>query len=194
MTPAIARLLGRTLLWLPVCFGVWYFTAAIHASVVSPFLQWLVNATYPIHVPMVQKGGVLEWMLQVPAALSKRGGDGLIAATITLDILIYSCGIPLFMALMLATPGVWRRWRALLMGLALLGGYELIALYVSTIYNTLNLLHIIGADSHWLMGLPWSPQLNLLAQTTFALVLPSAMAVFLWAAFNEEFIRSPSEG
>ena len=26
-------------------------------------------------------------------------------ATITLDILIYSCGIPLFLALMLATPG-----------------------------------------------------------------------------------------
>lgn len=46
------------------------------------------------------------------------------------------------------------------------------------------------SGSRWLFGLPWSPQLNLLAQTTFALVLPSALDVFLWAALNEAFIRS----
>lgn len=194
MNPAIARLLGRTLLWLPVYFGVWYLTAAVHAAPVGLILQGLVNATYPIEVPLVQRGGVLELLVQVPAALSKRGGEGQIAANVTLDILIYSCGIPLFLALMLATPGIRRRWRSVLMGLAVLLVYELVALYVSACYNTLNMLHIIGADTRWLMGLPWSPHLNLLAQTTFALVLPSALAVFLWAAFNEDFIRSQSSG
>jgi hypothetical protein len=52
------------------------------------------------------------------------------------------------------------------------------------------MLHMIGADTHWLFGLPWSPQLNLLAQTTFALVLPSALAVFLWAALNASVLRT----
>jgi hypothetical protein len=115
-------------------------------------------------------------------------------AAITLDILIYSCGIPLFFALMLATPGITSHWRSPLKGLGVLLLYEVAALFVSACYNTLNLLHMIGADTRWLFGLPWSPQLNLLAQTTFALVLPSALAVFLWATFNGEFIRSQSLG
>jgi hypothetical protein len=111
-------------------------------------------------------------------------------ATITLDVLIYSCGIPLFLALMLATPGIKARWQSLLGGLGVLLIYEVAALFVSACYNTLNMLHMIGADTRWLFGLPWSPQLNLLAQTTFALVLPSALAVFLWAGLNGDFIRS----
>jgi hypothetical protein len=194
MNPTIFRLLIRTLSWLPVFFALWYFTAAIHASLVGPFLQWLVNASYPIHVPLVEKGSVLELMLELPASISRRGGPGVVRSNITLDILIYSCGIPLFAALMLATPGILSRWRYLVFGLGGLLIYEVAALYVSACYNTLNVLHMIGADSGWLMGLPWSPQLNLLAQTTFALVFPSALAVFLWAAFNEDFIRSQSSG
>jgi len=94
---------------------------------------------------------------------------------------------------MLATPGVLRRWRDLLTGLGALFIYEIIAMFVSAGYNTLTLLHNIGADTRWLFGLPWSPHLNLLAQTTFALVLPSALAVFLWVAFNGDFIRDQAK-
>ena len=194
MKSVITRFAGFTLLWLPVTFAVWYFSAPAHAELVGQFMQWLVNATFPVKVPMVRKEAVLEFLLSVPAALSRRGGDGSIMATITLDILIYSCGIPLFLALMLATPGIKTRWQAVLGGLGVLLIYEVTALFVSACYNTLNMLHLIGADTRWLFGLPWSPQLNLLAQTTFALVLPSALAVFLWAGLNADFIRSQSSG
>jgi hypothetical protein len=193
MNPAIARLLGRTLLWLPVSYATWYYTAMAHAGLAGFILQFLINASYPIFVPMVQKAAVLEFVLEIPAAMSRRGGDGSFLATITLDLLIYSCGIPLFLALMLATPGVLMRWRDLLTGLGVLFIYESIAMFVSAGYNTLTLLHNIGADTRWLFGLPWSPHLNLLAQTTFALVLPSALAVFLWVAFNGDFIRDQAK-
>ena len=136
MNPSIARLAGRTLLLLPLCFLAWYFTAAQQAGLVREALQFAVNATFPIPVPVVQKGGVLELILEVPAALSRQGGDGQIQATITLDILMYGCGMPLFVALMLATPGGWRRWQSLLKGLGLLVAYTFVALYVSTCYNT----------------------------------------------------------
>lgn len=193
MKSSITRFAGFTLLWLPVTFLVWYFSGPAHAELIGQVMQWLVNTTYPVNVPMVRKEGVLEFLLSVPASLSRRGGEGSVMATITLDILIYSCGIPLFLALMLATPGFLGRWRSVLIGLGWLLAYEVVALFVSTCYNTLNMLHMIGADTGWLFGLPWSPQLNLLAQTTFALVLPSALAVFLWAALNGDFIKSRIE-
>jgi len=186
----ITRFAGFTLLWLPVTFALWYVSAPAHAEVIGQVMQGLVNAIFPVKVPMVRKEAVLEFLLSVPASLSRRGGDGSIMATITLDVLIYSCGIPLFLALMLATPGIKARWQSLLGGLGVLLIYEVAALFVSACYNTLNMLHMIGADTRWLFGLPWSPQLNLLAQTTFALVLPSALAVFLWAGLNGDFIRS----
>lgn len=190
MNPAIARLAGRTLLLLPLGFVVWYFSAPYHAGLAGEVLQFMVNASFPVRVPVVQRAGVLELILEVPASLSRRGGDGQIQATITLDILMYSCGMPLFFALMLATPGGWRRWQSLLKGLGLFLVYEFAALYVSTCYNTLNLLHWIGAEPGWLFGLPWNPHLNLLAQTAFALVLPSAIGIFLWAGFNAAFIAA----
>ena len=190
MKSSITRFAGFTLLWLPATFAAWYFSAPAHAELVGQVMQWLVNTAFPIHVPMVRKEAVLEFLLSVPASLSQRGGDGTIQATITLDILIYSCGIPLFLALMLATPGILSRWRSSLLGLGVLLTYEVTALFVSACYNTLNMLHMIGADTHWLFGLPWSPQLNLLAQTTFALVLPSALAIFLWATLNASVLRT----
>ena len=45
MNPAIARLLGRTLLWLPVSYATWYFTAMVHASLAGFILQYLINAS-----------------------------------------------------------------------------------------------------------------------------------------------------
>jgi hypothetical protein len=128
---SITRFAGFTLLWLPVTFAVWYFTAPVHAEAVGQVMQWLVNATFPVDVPMVRKEAVLEFLLSVPASLSRRGGDGTIQATITLDILIYSCGIPLFLALMLATPDILSRWRSVLVGLGVLLIYEVTALFVS---------------------------------------------------------------
>lgn len=188
MTPIIKQIVIRTLLLFPVCFLAWYYSASMHAKLVGNMLHYLINASFPAKAPMVQNGAVLEFLMSVPAGLSKRGGDGSIMATITLDILIYSCGIPLFVALMLATPGFLARWVDILKGLVWLLAYEVLAMYVSVCNNTLNMLHIIGADTRWLFGLPWSPHLNLLAQTTFALVLPSALAIFLWAAFHSDFM------
>lgn len=94
-------------------------------------MHWLVNATFLVKVPMVRTEAVLEFLLSVPASLSRRGVDGSAMATITLNILIYSCGIPLI----LATP----------------------PLFVSACNNTLDMLHMNGADTRWLFGLPWSP-------------------------------------
>ena len=190
MRGTITRLAGLTLLWLPLTFAIWYVSAHAHAEVIGQLMQWLVNSTYPIKVPMVRKDHILEFLLSVPASMSQQGGDGTIMATITLDILIYSCGIPLFMALMLGTPGIKSHWHRLLKGLGWMLFYEVVALNISVCYNTLNMLHLIGADTRWLWGLPWNPQLNLLAQTAFALVLPSALAIFIWAMLNEDFLAS----
>lgn len=190
MRASITRLASLTLLWLPLTFAAWYFSSPAHAEVIGQVMQWLVNATFPVKVPMVRKDAVLEFLLTVPATLSRQGGDGAIMATITLDILIYSCGIPLFLALMLATPGIRSRWPSVLKGLGWMLLYEVVALFISACYNTINMLHLIGADTRWLWGLPWNPQLNLLAQTAFALVLPSALAIFIWAMLNEDFLAS----
>jgi hypothetical protein len=36
-----------------VTFAVWYYTAPAHAEGVGLVMPWLVNATFPIHVPIV---------------------------------------------------------------------------------------------------------------------------------------------
>lgn len=67
MRASTARLATLTLLWLPLTFAVWYFSAPVHAEVIGQIMQWLVNATFPVKVSMVRKNAVLEFLLSVPA-------------------------------------------------------------------------------------------------------------------------------
>lgn len=187
MTPKLSRFLLKTLAWLPVFYVLWYLTRESQALLMAAILKPLIGLTFPVEVPSLQKGSVLTYLLQVPATVTAEGGEGSFLGTITLDVLIYSCGIPLFMAMMLSSLEYGRQWWSLLGGVAWLLLFETSALYVSLCYNAVNMLHAIGADTHWLMGLPWNAHFSLFAQTTFALVFPSALAVMVWAAFNPAY-------
>ncbi len=187
MTPKISRFLLKTLAWLPVFYLLWYLTRESQAMLMAAALKPLIGLTFPVDVPSLERGSVLTYGIEVPARLTAQGGEGSFFGTITLDVLIYSCGIPLFMAMMLSSLEYRWPWRSLLGGVAWLLLFEAAALYVSLCYNTLNMLHTLGVDTHWLMGLPWNAHLSIFAQTTFALVFPSALAVIVWAAFNPAY-------
>lgn len=190
MNPKVMRFSLKTLAWLPACYLLWYFTREAQAVLLAVLLKPIVALTFPVDVPSLQKGSVLTFMLGVPASLSARGGEGSYMATITLDVLIYGCGIPLFIAMMLASLEYRRQLWNLVMGTILLLLFEVAALYVSLCYNTINMLHAIGADPRWLMGLPWSAHFSLFAQTTFALIFPSALSVMIWATLNPAYFSS----
>lgn len=101
--PIYAFLL-RILLWLPLCFVGWFFASAV-LIVPLRFLSSIVfNLTIPDVVTAVeQRGSLLTFVTGlVPPGAATEGKAVLL---IEVNPLIYSFGLPLFVALQLATLG-----------------------------------------------------------------------------------------
>ena len=118
MTPArgpLGRFVLKVLAWLPVAFVVWYFGAPLLLWPVKLLLQGIAHAGLPDLVTAVEQSAALFTF----ATALKPGAAVAASAHITVDVdgLLYSFGMPLYAALVLAAREP--RWpRSLAIGYA----------------------------------------------------------------------------
>lgn len=96
----------RTLLWLPLCFIVWYATGgwlAFPAVLLS-------DGLLPLAMPGVVEGvGLQGYMASVITEFKMRVANGGVTLfSQALNALKYTIGLPLMLAIILATPYSWR--------------------------------------------------------------------------------------
>lgn len=114
MTDTLPRFVLRVLAWLPVAFAGWYVLAP---AVLWP-AQLLATAAarggFPDLVRAVEAhGATLTFVTTLRPGSAVAGG----VLTVDVNLLLYSFGLPLFVALTLAARDE-RRWRALGVGYA----------------------------------------------------------------------------
>lgn len=92
----------KTLLWLPVCFAVWYALAALFSS---PAI-WLSDLVLPWILPGVMVGvEQLGYMVDIVTDLSVQAANGQTGQLVfSFNALKYGYGLPLLAAMILATP------------------------------------------------------------------------------------------
>ena len=102
---ALPRFTLKVFLWLPVCFGVWYFVSILFAvplaSALDPLITWLL----PDLVQGVMRRGNALLLIQRTAALGSEAALPVPAVAHPINPLIYGYGVPLYSALVLAAPG-----------------------------------------------------------------------------------------
>jgi hypothetical protein len=100
MKTPLGRFVLKVLAWLPVAFIVWYFGAPLLLWPVKVILAVIASAGLPDLVTSVEQSGPVFTF-----ASSLRPGEVLTASahiTVDVDGLLYSFGMPLFAALVLA--------------------------------------------------------------------------------------------
>ena len=100
MKTPLGRFVLKVIVWLPVAFVVWYFGAPLLLWPVKVILAVIAWAGLPDLVTSVEQSGAVFTF-----ASSLKPGEGLAtSAQITVDVdgLLYSFGMPLFAALVLA--------------------------------------------------------------------------------------------
>ena len=181
-TPALGRFVLRVFLLLPLCFAAWYFTAPYHSAIAAGFARFFVALFNAALISTTEQQAidlVFVTRLQVQQAPGQLG-----VLAIEVNPLIYSYGLALFLALMLAARA---RWWKLLAGVAILFpfqgwgiGFDFLAQVGAK----------MGPEVAAQAGLLGAREAIALAYQVGNLVFPSLVPVALFVAFSRPYIES----
>jgi len=180
--PSLRSFVLRTLLWLPLCFAAWYFLAPLHSPIAGAGARLLAGLVARDVVSDVERQGS---DLVFVTTLEVHPGPGLTAVLLPeVNPLLYTYGLPFFVALMLASGS---RWRTILAGAAILLLFQSWGIAFDFLTQIgLNL----GSDISAQAGLAdWRREAIALGYQLGAIIFPSVVPVVLWALFNRPFIE-----
>ena len=191
----VSRFAIAILVWLPLCFAAWYHMAIVITWPLTDLVNWIMTSLLPEAISGVEQHG---YTLDVVTRFSPPAQPGMPQVTagelvFELNPLIYGFGLPLYTALILATPDQdnknWWRW---FFGLALL--FPLQAWGVSfDILKTL--LFNLGPEVSAELGFrPWQKEAVALGYQFGTLILPAVAPIVLWMGQHRVFVASLAPG
>jgi hypothetical protein len=178
----------KVLAWLPLTFSIWYYFSILFTWPIALAVDGsLPNLFFPVIAEIRQNGYQLTI---VGRMFSSSGSVGLVKFDV--NTLLYSNCLPLYTALVLASPGgegqKWVRW---LIGLALL--WIVATLGVSLEILKYFLTEIPGALE--ILNLPsWAVNSLILSDLYGNLLLPALAPLVIWIALNLDYIRQLAPG
>ena len=180
--PSVGAFVWRTLLWLPACFALWYFTAPYHASLAGGFAHvWLALLTPGIVETVERTGSSLAFVttLRVHPA---PGQEAVLVPEV--GALTYTYGLALLLALMLAARA---RVVKILAAAALLLPFQ----GWGIAFDFLAQVGIgLGPDVSASAGLAnWRRELIALGYQLGSVILPSLAPVLVWGFLCRSFIE-----
>ena len=176
----LRTLLWRVAAWLPPCFAAWYWVAPFHAEVAGWVAQGLLGIVEPHVVESLERSGHKLTFVTTLASALLEGQRGVLTAEV--DALLYTFGVPLFVALMLASRAGLGR---LLVGvLALLPiqaagiAFDFLVQLIGQGTNVASVTGIVG----------WRAEGAVLGYQFASLVMPAAAPILVWCALRRDFI------
>ena len=185
---------GRVLVWLPIAFALWYFTASWHLAPVAWLTELILRAWMPEAVADLRfQGGELLLVThfgEVAGRLVANPPPGENLGFLS-NPLSYSYSLPVFAALALATPPP-RDWWRLPAGLAILLLVE-VASMLATLLKTLafDVGSVFVAQQQW--GV-LARSGSAMAYQFGSLLLPMVTPVVLWLALHRSYLAELAPG
>lgn len=178
----VGAFVWRTLLWLPACFALWYFTAPYHASIAGVFAHAWLGLLTPGVVDTVERTGSSLAFVTTLRVHPAPGQDAVLVPEV--GALIYTYGLALFVALMLAARAPVAK---ILAGAALLLPFQ----GWGIAFDFLAQVGIgLGPDISASAGLAnWRRELIALGYQLGSVILPSLGPVLVWALLCRSFIE-----
>jgi hypothetical protein len=180
--PTLGKFILSIFLWMPPCFAAWYFSAPYHAVVTGGLARILVDQLRPGIVSGVERSGP---DLAFVTTLEVHPAPGQTAVVVPeVSPLVYTYGLALFLALMLAARApLWK----LLAGAVVLLPFQAWGIAFDFLAQVGGRL---GPDVAALAGLSgWRLEGVALGYQVGSLIFPSLVPVMLWAAFSRRAIE-----
>ncbi len=181
---SLGRFFLRTFLWLPACFAAWYFSAPYHAAIAGRLARLLVSVLQPGLVSALEQPAIDLVFVTTLVVEPTPGQTAVLLPEV--NPLLYTYGLALFLALMLAARA--RAWKIVL-GVALLlpfQGWGIAFDFLAQVSLTL------GPEVAAQVGLSgWRREAVALGYQVGTLIFPSLAPVVLWAALSPRALGVP---
>ncbi len=196
----VAPFFLKVLVWMPVSFALWYYSAEVGLWPVTKLVDGFLSFQIPYAIQSVTQVGhqiQVSVYLAVPASPARlpggSTGEMVLAGKFLVNALKYGYCIPLFTALLLATPGHWwRKMKIWLMGMLIL---QLAQAWGVSFEVLKILLFDQGPEAPGMLGYGFLSLNGVgLAYQFGFLILPAVAPVVIWMAFHTDYLRDLAPG
>ncbi len=187
----------KVLLWLPICFAVWYYMKGVIGVPTFFLVDWVMSHALPDFIKDIEfQGHLLNVVLQFtpPSLPDVKVPEGQIAEMVfSVNSLAYGYSIPLYTALILATPdeerAKWIHWTIgfIVLVLAQSWGVSFDILKTLAFRLDASLSAQLGFSS-------LQKELVALGYQFGYLILPAVTPLILWIGFHQEFLGKLAPG
>lgn len=188
--PTLRRFVLDLCVWLPVCYGVWYFCSIMFIPPFAMMLDWILSGSFPLLIDSIEANGNRLLVLTRISVEHPEQAPGLVGLLrFEQRPLDYGYCVPLYSALLLASPGEeWERAWSWIWGMLILLLVQLLGVGTD-ILKMLAFDAGLGADER--LGLsPFARDALALVAYFSYLVLPALAPILLWAAQFQSFVMS----
>jgi len=180
---SLGKFVLRTILWLPPCFAAWYFSAQYHAAVAGTLAHLLVDQFKSGIVSTLEQTGINLVFVTTLEVQPEPGQTALLLPEV--NPLLYTYGLALFLAMMLAARAKW--WKILIGAVVLLPFQSWGIAFDFLVQVGVKL----GSDISAQAGLSgWRVEAIALGYQIGSLIFPSLIPVVLWSVFSRPFIEN----
>jgi hypothetical protein len=181
---SVARFALRTLCLLPLAFALWYFAAPLLLWPALQLARTVAHFAFADIVRTVEQSGALATFV---TTLQARGATQTGMITVDVNVLLYSFGLPLFVALTLAARE--RSWkRHLVLGYAALQPIVAWGVLADFLKNVAITAGPAVASQTGFGG--WQREAIAFAFQLGSLILPAVAPAVLWVAMHTRFISA----
>jgi hypothetical protein len=180
----VVRFIARILAWLPLAFTVWYFAAPILLWPVRLVVEFVAQLGFADIVRAVEQHGSIITFVTSLRPGEARAVSG--AVTVDANMLVYSFGLPLYAALVLAVrePGWPRRLAWGFLALIPFIAWGVLADFLKNVAITSGPL--VASQTGFVA---WQREVIAFAYQFGALVLPTAVPAIAWVALHRGFLE-----
>lgn len=172
-------------LWLPLCLGLWYWQAEWFNWPTAMVSGWILHGLFPWVESVEWSQRVIDVVttLRMDNVPSQEGRYATLVAEA--NPLIYSYGLPLFVALFMAS-GEAKRWRKLLLGVLLLIPFQTWGVCFDILKQVAITAGQGVADQADFSA--WQREVIALGYQLGYLILPTLAPIVLWLMLSPQFI------
>ena len=180
----LGRFIIKVLSWLPATFALWYFTAPVLLWPVRLVAELVTRMAFADLVHAIERNGATLTFVTTLKPGSAIAGSGQVAVDV--DMLVYSFGLPLFAALVLAArePGWLRR---------IVAGYAVLVPFIAWGVLADFLKNVAITSGPFVASqtgfVAWQRETIAFAFQFGSLILPSVAPAVVWVLTHRAFLE-----